>query len=132
MNPYTFQRFANEPVLLCILHADYTITQHAPQCHSDGSALLDAENSPISVIMDFRATIESVENAVAGALSVSQADEPIWQHHNARNVIVVTNDPTLRMAFESLNSEPFGYTDIKLAETLKEALAFTQPEIIPV
>lgn len=115
----------DEPILIVTLDRTLDVQAEFQQVVAIVRALLDASPEPVFCITEVSEEMRPDPlDLTAGANVLARGEAPLFRHPMIRQLIVVTTDLLLRTAVRGFNSEVFGYLDIKLFETLDEALAY--------
>ncbi len=126
MSTATFNKLPDEPIVIVTLSgssAELSDTERDPtQLHS----LLSIVSEPVFLILDMSGAQLSLNELMRGASGAFRGDTPTFRHPNIRELIQVSNDPTLEIAAKGLDSEVFGNIKIQLFQTLGEALAYAR------
>jgi hypothetical protein len=126
MSTATFNKLPDEPILILTLSGSSTDLSDPEQSHNQLHSFLDSISEPVFLILDMSNAQLGLDDLMRGASDAFRGDNPTFKHPNIREVLQVSDDPTLELAAEGMNSAVFGNIKIRLFETLEDALAYAR------
>lgn len=94
--------------------------------HSNKASYEAIDNAPYDKvylldIFNFKITIDEI---VAGANRVARGEKSLWHHPKLKQVIILTQDETLRLAAAGMASKAFGNLSVPVFATVDEAMEY--------
>jgi hypothetical protein len=116
----------SEPVIIQTFNPDYHLLNEI--AHSNRATYEAIDNAPhdkvyLIDIFNFKITIDEI---VAGANRVARGEKSLWHHPKLKQVVLVTQDETLRLAAAGMASKAFGNLSVPVFATLDEAMAYVR------
>jgi hypothetical protein len=122
---YSIEKLPNEPILLCVMNADYSTAAEAEHFIGGIMKALDNEHEHVYLIMDALAATVSFEDALYGTRLVTQQLQ-LFKHEKIQESIVVTSRRFLQLVVQGLNNPIFGNIQIQHFESSTEAVAYAR------
>lgn len=122
----TIKKLPDEPIVIVTLSGSSAELIDSEQLRVELRSTLNAASEPVFLITDLSDSQISFDEILRGSSGAYRGDNPTFKHPNIRQIIEVTNDPTLELVAEGLDSDLFGNVKIRLFKTLKEALAYAR------
>ena len=114
--------------LISTWYADFNFKTDIKAFIEEIEVILDAQSAPIYLVHEFQDTKLSLSDIISGASMASRGEASVFHHDMVTQVIFVTQSRTLQLAAKGLNTVSFGNVDVKVFETLDEALDFIRSE----
>jgi hypothetical protein len=117
----------SEPAIVFTLNPDYDLLNEIDLSTStlieriSTQALYDR----LYLINVFKLKI-SVDEIVVGANRAARGQQSAWHHPKLKQVVLVTQDETLRLAAAGMASKAFGNLSVPVFATLDEAMAYVR------
>ena len=124
MTKYTIEKLPNEPVIVMKAHEDYDPSEHAGEGAKALNRILDELDGPVFFIQDLTRMKVDFEDILVGASTIGRGDAAPFHHSNIREIIAVTQDPTIRMVIEGMATDVYGNVHTIILDTLGEALDY--------
>lgn len=124
---YDLQRLPHLPVIIGSWFEGFTFPAEGEQFMQELYAQFDALPAPVFYILDLSQlhTITFDGLVKAASSGAREANSPL-HHPMNRGTIIVTDKAIIQTAAKGLNSAPFGNVDVKLVESLDEALNYVR------
>jgi hypothetical protein len=116
----------SEPTVIITLNPDYDLLNEINLSNRSVSEALDRMWYERAYLIHVFKLKISIDEIVAGANSVARGEQSVWHHPKLKQVILVTDDETLRFAAAGMASKPFGNLSIAVFATLDEAMAYVR------
>ncbi len=124
---YTVERLSDVPAILTTVSKDFEINRELEAMNRDTLAILDPAEVPLFLITNFQVSL-GIDDLFQSA-STLRKENSIWKHPNIRQVIVITEDPLLRLAAKGMGSPLLGGFNVKLFDSVEEALAYVRSQL---
>ncbi len=119
------QKLDNEPIIIVTIDADFSIREDGEAMNEVVLALLDAQPTPIFLIMDLREMKIDLEDMIFGANQAARQLH-LFKHKNVRERILITASRVITLSAQGMQSPIFGGIEMKVFKTLDEALAYAR------
>jgi hypothetical protein len=127
MHPYTVELLTDLPVILATVDESYRVSKHIEGMAHDVRILLDNASHPVYLINDLsKHHMPNVDELMMGAKVIAYGHDTIYHHPNVREILIVTQNDVLRMAYQSGLSEGFGKLSITVVDSLDDAMAYVR------
>lgn len=127
---YSTEKLPDLPVVLATLHSDYDHAQEGEAAYAEEIAMLDAQSEPVYYILDIKEYSPTLDVIISGTnWGGKQGNMPTVRHPNVVKPIVISQSDIVKLAVKGVKTVTWGYTDIKVFETLDEALDYVRLEI---
>ncbi|MBN2146778.1 MAG: hypothetical protein JW726_05295 [Anaerolineales bacterium] len=127
---FRIEKLPDEPIVLEMVgeHLDFTRDIQALQ---DGlRAMLDETSEPLYAIADISKLDNfTIRDMVDAANSLTRGRGSTWKHPNLKEIMFVSTNSTIRLAAQGLSSPVFGGFQIKVFQTLEDALVYVRGQI---
>lgn len=123
---FTVEKLPKMPVVLFTAQPGYDVMRDLGESIMAAASVIDAQSDPIYYIQDIRVVHLDLDEVVDAANRLSRGDSPLYHHPKIFKVIGVTSDPTVKMAFQGMNSAVFGFTEVLAFDTVEEALDYVR------
>ncbi len=123
---YKVERLSDVPAVLTTVSKDFEINRELEAMNRDTLAILDPAEVPLFLITDFQLSL-GIDDLFQSA-STLRRENSIWKHPNIRQVIIITDDPLLRLAAQGMKSPILGGFNLKLSDSVEEALAYVRSQ----
>ena len=123
---FTVEKLANDPVIVQTFNEDYDLANEIKLSNAKMFDTLDAVTEEKVYLVDVFKFDISFEDIVKGANIVARGERPLWHHPKLKQIVLVTEDATLRLAAEGMESSVFGGLKIPVFATVEEALVYTR------
>lgn len=121
---YTIETYTTHPVVVQIFHADYDLMNEIAHSNRDSRAAIDAAPYDKVYLIDIFNFDITIDEIIRGANIVARGANPLWHHPKLKQVILVTEDETLRIAAAGMSADVFGGLKVPVFATLEEALDY--------
>ncbi len=122
---YTYEKLPGEAILILSYSSDYRARTDGVASIEEGTKLLEAEEQPVFLIIDFsRATI-GLDDVIAGA-TIGTRQTGFATHPKIRETLLVTQSRMLSLAARGLDSVTFGHVKIKTFDSRDAAIAYAR------
>ncbi len=125
---YTIETYTTHPAVVQTFNLDYDLVSEIPHSNRDSRAAIDTapyDKVYLIDVFNFHITIDDI---IRGANIVARGANPLWHHPKLKQVILVTEDETLRIAAVGMSADVFGGLKVPVFATLDEALAYVSAE----
>lgn len=122
---YTYDLLDDGHILILTMHADCNIVAEMRQMMQDGNTLADQSNAPLVLINDARHLYFSNLNELLASVDAVRTVKPEYRvnrHPKVIKSLSVISSRTMQLAAKGLNTASFGNIDVKMYNTLEEAL----------
>ena len=123
---YHIEKLPGKPIIVAALKADFNIADDWEEFISEIMALLDDQPEPVFYISDLRQASFNFNDLLAGTNLATRGSSAVLKHPNVRENLVITTSSMLKLAAKGLNSVTFGNIDVKVFDSVEEALAYCQ------
>lgn len=124
MLSYSVTKLDHEPILVIILLEEWNLREHMPGFLAAWKQALEQAKEPLYCIIDVHMPpLPGLEDIIWGANQGARGVNPVINHPNIREIVVVSTNPVLNLAAKGLRSNAFGNARVSLYNTLEEALA---------
>ena len=123
---YHIEKLPGKPIIIAALQADFKIANDWEEFISKLMALLDDQPEPVFYISDLRQASFSFDDLLTGTNLATRGSSAVLKHPNVRENLVITTSSMLKLAAKGLNSVTFGNIDVKVFDSVEEALAYCQ------
>ena len=87
----------------------------------------DSFDGPLHVIRHVGPDVSmSISELIKTTSSITKGDEPIMKHPNMGKMAMVSSSNMMQLAAKGLNTEIFGFINMKIFEHLDDALAYVR------
>ncbi len=133
MKNYEIEVIPDARVIAVHVTPEYSIARDMPVSRVESKALLDAATEKHFYVLDITHLSVSLEEMIAasnlGARGKAvdmqvEDDTPLWHHPNIIENVVVSKSGIIKLAAKGLSSNAFGNLNIKVVETMEDALAY--------
>jgi len=125
MEPYKIEKLPGEAIVVFTARENFKIKDHVEQSMADAWEYLDAQPEVVYYVNDLsRQTKPSLDDLMVAASALARGSSALYRHSKIRNVIAVTTDALLRLAYKGASAEVFGRLQIEVFGTLDEALEY--------
>jgi hypothetical protein len=121
---YKIEAVPGEPAILVTLFEQHSIARDMPNTMAEVRVMLDNSKIPMFLIMDSTRLSPSIDEIIAGSNLGARGAQPIFQHPNLREVVVVATSKLLMFAVRGLDSIAFGGLNANVFETIAEAIDY--------
>lgn len=128
MSAVTANKLPNEPIVIITLSGSSADLSNREQEQMNLRSILSSVAEPVFLILDLADAQLSLEDIMRGASDAFRGDNPTFKSPNIRQILHVSDNPTLELAAEGVASEVFGNVDVQIFKTLEEALAYARAE----
>lgn len=126
---YRIEKLPSEPIVVTHLGADYSMASHTEEINSRIMKFMDASAEGLFLIFDATEASFSFDEVITSASQGTRSTTPILRHPNMRQLVVISHSSLVRLAAKGLNSPIFGRVNVKVCDTLDEALAHCRTEL---
>lgn len=123
---FTVEKLPNDPVIVQTFNEDYDLANEIKLSNAKMFETLDAVTEEKVYLIDVFKFQISFEDIIKGANIVARGERPLWHHPKLKQIVLVTEDPALRLAAEGMESSVFGGLKIPVFATVDEALVYTR------
>lgn len=128
--PYIIEKRADAPIVIAHLAQDYSVAEHMSSSDAQVRAILASADAPLFYIINLLQVKLAFDDVLTAVSRGARGEKPLWHHPMVRQAICVTQSRFIKMAVNGLNSPIFGRLNAKVFETLDEAFAYCQSEIV--
>ncbi len=126
---YRIEKLLDEPIVVTQLGADYLMASHTEEINPRLVELMDDSSEELFLIFDVTEASFSLDDVIAGASQATRSATPLLRHPKMRQMVVISRSSMVRLAAKGLNSPIFGKINVKVCDTLDEALAHCRSEL---
>ena len=127
---YDIKKLPNLPVILATWYDGFSFTEHGKQYVQKLHALLDAQNSPAFYVVDLsQPSSLGFEELLTAANSGARGLGASFHHAMNCGTLIVSSDPLVLSMAPGMNSEIYGNVNMKIFDTLDEALAYVRRQM---
>lgn len=123
---FTVEKLPNDPVIVQTFNEDYDLANEIKLSNAKMFETLDVVTEEKVYLVDVFKFHITFEDIIKGANIVARGERPLWHHPKLKQIILVTQDPALRLAAEGMESSVFGGLKIPVFATVDEALVYTR------
>jgi hypothetical protein len=125
MPVYTLEMLSDAPILLFTVSENYRIMNDLGNFIADATKILDTLPERVYFINDLsRHHRVDMDDLFTASHQLASDQYTLYHHPSVLELLVITTDPILRLAFEGADSEAFAHLHTRLFDTLDEALAY--------
>jgi hypothetical protein len=131
---HTIRKLPDEPITIWTPTQEWNWAADMAQVNAEFAALWTASNEPIYHIIDVQHYQFDLDGLATGAASLAFGENAMFNHPKLKVGIIVTQDPNVIFAFNSMSSNMKKGTGVYeavpmlLMNTLDEALAYIRKE----
>jgi len=126
MPPYSIEHLPAENTFICRWEPDFSFSEHLKDFDNLAKQQLDGQTVPHYMIMIFGGLKLTFNDIITGASHATRGERPIFRHPKVKEVILVTTDSAIQFTARGMKSASFGNVDIRVFDTLDEALAYVR------
>lgn len=126
---YRIEKLQGEPIVVTRLGADYSMATHTEEINPRIMQLMDDSPEGLFLIFDVTEASFSLDDVIAGASQSTRSTKPLLRHPNMRQMVVISRSSLVRLAAKGLSAPIFGKVNVKVCDTLDEALAHCRAEL---
>jgi len=126
MAKFTVEKLPGEPIVLFTALEGYRISADLPASIEAAVTLINRQSQPVYYIQNLVQMAADMNEVALAANMLARNESPLYHHPNIGLVIVVTGDPTIKMAFQGMHSQMYGNLESASFDTLDEALEFAR------
>ena len=128
---YDLKKLPDLPVLLGTWYEGFKFVEQGEQYVREVHDLLGAQQSPVFYVLDFTPLhTMSIEGAMRSADSGARGPNPNLHHPMNCGNIFVSKAELVKMTAKGMRGPTYGNLDIKVFDTLDEALAYVEGEVL--
>jgi hypothetical protein len=121
--PILIDRLASEPILMVTISNPLDVKNELPVFADQSKAALDANASPLWVILNTTGVKLAFSNMTEGLAMVTRGKFAVFKHPNAAGFVIAADNDLIRLAASALRQAQYGSVNVTLVTTLDEALA---------
>jgi hypothetical protein len=126
---YDVKRLPDAPVVIGTWYDGFKFVEQGLQYARETNALLSEQKTPVFYVLDLSMLhTVSIEGVLKSAESGANSATSNLRHPMNRGNIIVSKAALVKLAAKGMNTATFGNIDIKLFETLHEALEYVKRE----
>jgi hypothetical protein len=125
MDSYTVEKVPDAPAILVVVRQNWSTATDAPAVLSKVEAMLDASDEPLYYMSDVREAPFNIADIIQIANIVKQARR-VLQHPNLKGIIAISPLKLIELAAKGMSSDAFGNIDVRVLETVEEALDYAR------
>ena len=123
---YRVEQLEDYPAVLLAFEPEFKMGRDAEPALSECMALFNAASEPLYWINEMTEVNFGFSDVVAGLASFTRGDLAVVKHPNFRELLVVTNSSTLKMATNALGQAQYGGISAHVFESLDEVFAYME------
>jgi len=112
----------DEHIILINHTPDFDLFTDVDLVAVDAIKLLDSQSEPVYFILDLSAVNASLESVTVGIAKASLGENKLFHHPKIKQVVCVSTDEFLQLAFKGLSSAVYGHINVAVFSTVHEAL----------
>ena len=120
---YTIEKLPGEPIILSTGGADFTGAE-GPQLVEDMYQAVEHHPERIYLISDMSAITMTMDDVLQGSSLMTRGQKAAYSHPNVIENVFVTRSNFIKMAAKGLSAPIFGGLQVRVVETLDEALSY--------
>jgi len=124
---FDVKKLPDAPAVIGSWYEGFKFMEHGDEYSKEANAVLDEQKEPVFYILDMS---ELHTISVNGVMEVANRGAKVFtsSHHHAMNreTIIVSQKNIIKLAVKGVASPAFGNMEIKLFETLDEALNYVK------
>lgn len=120
---YILERLTDMPALMLSYEEGFVFADEMEALNNKIFDLLEAEASPIYLIIDSENLKLSFNDIMAGIQQATRSSKPSFNHKNVKQLIVITQSRTFSAVVKGLNTVSFGNVNATVFESLDAALS---------
>ena len=124
---FDVKKLTDVPAVIGSWYEGFKFMEHGPQYSKKLNAVLDEQQEPVFYVLDLS---ELHTISVNGVMEVANTGAKVFTsgHHHAlnRETVLVSQKNIVKLAVKGVASPAFGNMEIKLFETLDEALDYVK------
>ncbi len=122
---FDIKKMPGSPVVIGTWYDGFKFVEHGAQYAQEANAFLDEQQVPVFYIIDMSQLITiSLEGIMEVAHTGANVLTSSHRHPMNRETILVSNKSIVKLAVKGMSSAAFGNMNIRLFETLEEALKY--------
>lgn len=122
---FKVEKLPDEPIIVATIHEDYDLVNEIPLSDRAVRDILQTVDEPQSYIIHFELQL-SFDEILLGATKVARGQDPLWHHPYIKQVILVSNDASMKISAAGMSADMFGNLNIQVFETLEDALDYVR------
>lgn len=126
---YTLEKVPGLPVILYIQGAEPDSQQSIGGTLESIARLLDEQTEKTFVVWSIQGVKINVDELVEAASKGGRGSDAVLHHPNLRENIYVVSGSLLRMAVKGLESATFGHVQLKVVDSVEEALSYCRANL---
>jgi len=122
---FDIKKIPDAPVVIGSWYEGFKFVEQGAQYDQEANAILDEQQDPVFYVIDMsQLTTISIDGIVEVARTGARVPTAAHRHPMNRETIIVSNKRIIKLAVKGMASAAFGYMNIRLFETLEEALDY--------
>lgn len=119
---YIVEKQPDMPVMIVVMNADFDPSTESLPLRRQITAHLDAAHRPIYIVIIIQAHF-TVNDLLAATHDVTRGEGAFTSHANTKQLLLVTDNPMLKLAAKGLQAASFGGLNVQTVPSLDDALA---------
>ena len=125
---YTIEKLPDEAIVVFSGGADF-IPDEGPQMMDDMLAVLDAQPENVYFVSNLGGLQLNVDHVVEGSSLMTRGPKAVFHHPRIIENIFVTSSGFLKLAAQGLSAPLFGGLQVKIVDSLDEALDYCRQKL---
>ena len=126
---YTLEKLPGERIVVGIMGRQFTLSQDAADYLAKLKTILESSNEKCIYINDLREISINFGDMVTAMASTTRGDQAVLKHPNIQSVVLVANNPIIRLGTNALQQFQYGGIRSIASATLEEALEIARTEL---
>jgi hypothetical protein len=124
MTTFTVEKLPEDPILLATMTAEYSVSRDQQASDDAARALLAELVEPMYLVVDITKVKLSIDDITLGSnRAAREGHNPLWHDPRIKQIVFVSTNKAVHLAAKGVNTLPFGFSNVKVFNTLDEALA---------
>jgi hypothetical protein len=125
---YVLEKLPNEPIIISTMGPEYLVSRHMVLSDGEIAGILEASAESLFVIADISKVPFSYNDIVMGSAQGARGKAPLWHHPKIRKMIFISRLNLVKLAAKTLATKYFGNLNVKVFDTLEEALVYCRSQ----
>lgn len=115
-----------EQIILECIHPDFSIKDDTIPGNQATVAILDTAADCVPYVLDLTELRITFSDLVGALAEMTRGEAPATRHPNLRELIIVTQNPILKLGAKALTQDQYGKVPTHVFPTREEALAYAR------
>lgn len=121
---YSTEKLANAPVVINTWFPDFDPSRELELNLFEIRGLLEQQSAPVIYVANLMDVDLDFQQLVLASAEFAHGANALYHHEKVREVIVATNNESVHMASQNMDTEVYGNLKVRIFGTLDEALDY--------